>query len=157
MRIFLLLLSVIFLTTSHAAYASEPSITGLWATQGNGAVIEIYSCQDDAYCGRFYWLKSEDPKNPSRDDRNPDKDKKKRLLCGLEFIGGFEAQEEQGDFGTGWVYSPRHGARFSASLKLIDKDHLIMKGYFLLPFLGDAQTWTRKANADACYSLKKRL
>ena len=155
MRFCLLLLLLMAQFWAGDAVAAASSIEGLWATQDKDAVVQIYSCDEDEFCGRFYWLKDEDPRSPSRDDNNPDEEKKRRLLCGLKFFGGFE-DEGEGDYGSGWLYSPRHGARFSASIRLIDVDKLELRGFFVVPFLGESQIWTRTSNTTACPSFTKQ-
>jgi len=147
-NIFLLFIVLQFIANS--AVASALSIKGLWETKDKDAVVEFYNCDDDEICGRFYWLKDDSKNNPSLDDKNHDKEKRKRPLCGLKFLGGFK-DLGKGDFGSGWIYSPRHGANFSAAIKLIDQNKLKLRGYFILPFLGESQVWTRKNDAIACH------
>lgn len=134
------------------AFAANKSVEGLWATEGEEAIIEIYKCNEDSICGRFYKLSDEDPMKPSRDNRNLDKNKRTRLLCGLKLLGDF-ASKGEGGYGSGWIYSPRHGTRFSASMRLLSDDRLELRGYFLFSLLGDSQIWTRKENAKACHFL----
>lgn len=151
MRLYFFALMICAAFTVSAVHASVPSIEGLWATEGEEAVVQIYACDESFFCGRFYWLKDENPMSPSRDEKNPQEDKRERLLCGMKFLGGFEKQEEQGDYGSGWLYSPRHGARFSSSLRLLNQDELEMRGYLFVPFLGESQMWKRKKSSPACH------
>ncbi len=151
---FLVLIGV-FLTLSPL-WAQADSAAGLWQTEDSDAVVEIYACENHEFCGRFYWLKDDRLENPSLDDRNKDPVLRKRPLCGLVFMGGFRQSEEKGRYEGGWLYSARHGAMFSASLRLLDRDSLELRGFFLLPFLGGGQTWKRLADAPACPLLEKR-
>lgn len=148
---FLLFLS--FLAFAAPALADEAGLLGLWETQDKDAIVQIYACDKEAYCGRFYWLKDDSADNPSLDDKNPDPDLRQRPLCGLTFLGGFKAEGE-GRFEGGWLYSPRHGATFSASLKLVSPETLELRGYVFLPLLGGGQTWRRAASHAPVCSLR---
>lgn len=151
MMLRILFLVFFYVISFTSAQSAEKSLEGLWATEGREAVVQIYACGDanKEYCGRFYWFKEEDPLNPERDDNNPNKSKRDRLLCGMKFMGGFK-NDGEGHYGGGWVYSPRHGAKYSAFLRMLDVDRLEMRGYLLFSFLGESQTWTRDTNAKPC-------
>ncbi len=156
--------AVLVVLTSGTALAQDMSVTtdtpqtlsvaGLWDTPDHEAVIEIYSCDENEFCGRFYWLKDDDAVNPSRDDKNPDSELRKRPLCGLTFLGGF-SDEGNGMYGSGWVYSPRHGSTYSASIRLVDAQTLEMTGYMFLPFLGKSQRWHRLESSPKCHLLEE--
>ncbi len=144
----------LLLLLSFPAFAAGDPLVGLWQTKDKDAVIEFYECEEK-FCGRFYWLKDDPEDNPSRDDKNRDPALRSRPLCGLTFLGGFKKTGE-GFYGNGWLYSPRHGANFSAQLSLKNKDELELRGYAFLPLLGDTQTWRRLENAPACPALQKK-
>jgi len=146
----LVLISVL----SGAACAAANPLLGLWMTEDKDGVVQFYPCED-RYCGRFYWLKVDSAANPSLDFRNSDDSLKKRPLCGMTFLGGFKDQGN-GEYEEGWIYSPRHGSMFSSNLRLTDKDHLALRGYVFLPFLGGTQIWTRVEQAQACDLLVKK-
>lgn len=124
------------------------AVAGYWYTQDKDGIIELYACGDEV-CGRFHWLRQESPQQVPRDTRNPDPDKKQRPLCALQFMGGFVASDS-GTFEDGWIYSPRHGAVFSARMALVDADTLDLHGYLLTPLLGESQVWHRAAAAPSC-------
>lgn len=137
------------LILSGTAHAQSNSISGLWWTEDNEAIVEFYPC-DSKFCGRFHWLKDNNPALPSRDDNNPDPDKRSRLLCGLTFIGDFK-ETKPGFYDHGWIYSPRHGHNFDATITLLDQDHLELHGYVLASVFGSSQTWSRaSAGSPAC-------
>jgi len=123
-------------------------LVGLWETEDQDGVVELYQCKD-RFCGRFYWLKEDSAENPSRDDRNPDIEKRKRPLCGLMFMGGF-SEVGKGRYENGWIYSPHHGSMFSAELHFIDPNSLSLRGYVFLPFLGGSQVWRRLDASPKC-------
>jgi len=131
-----------------AAQNDTQSITGFWMTQDRDAVVEFYPC-DDMICGRFHWLQDDSAENPSFDDHNRDPDKRRRPLCGLQFLGDFKPQG-QGRFTDGWIYSPQDGSTYSANLALQNADTLELRGYVLIPLLGQSQIWHRTGAAPAC-------
>lgn len=145
---FLLMLCFTASLASRCEAQNNP-ILGLWETADKDAVVEVYSCEHDSFCARFYWLKNDSAETPSLDDRNPDATLRKRPLCGLTFIGGIKEAEE-GLYEGGWLYSPRHGSMFSANLRLIDPSTLELRGFVLISFLGGSQTWTRAPEAKPC-------
>ena len=155
MRIrFLLFIVILFVVVAPSVMAQSDDITGLWMTEEKDGVVEIYSCDNHTFCGRFYWLKDDSAESPSRDDRNPDPDKKMLPLCGMTFMGGF-ASNGEGLYEGGWIYSIRHGATFSAQMALIDNETLRLRGYMFLPFLGGGQNWKRVETASPCYLLRQ--
>ncbi|MGE4351973.1 MAG: DUF2147 domain-containing protein [Bdellovibrionales bacterium] len=152
---FLLVLFLFLLSVQKVAAQEVLSPVGFWLTKDKDAIIEIYPCEDNELCGRFYWLKDDSADKPSLDDHNPDPEKKKRRLCGLPFMGGFE-KEEGSHYRGGWIYSIRHGATFSAELTLHAPTRLELRGYIFLPLLGGSQTWTRVDHPPVCEGLPAR-
>ncbi|MDD3182125.1 MAG: DUF2147 domain-containing protein [Alphaproteobacteria bacterium] len=133
--------------------AQDHSVSGLWRTEDKEGIVEIYPCDEQEYCGRFYWLQDDSAENPSLDENNPNLEQKNRPLCGLTFMGGFSG-DGNGAYTGGWIYSIRHGATFSASLHLVDADTLELHGFVFIPWLGGSQRWTRVSSAQACHGLR---
>lgn len=129
------------------------AVAGYWYTQDRDGIIELYACGEEV-CGRFHWLRQDGPQQVARDTRNPDPDKQQRPLCALQFMGGFVASDS-GAFEDGWIYSPRHGAIFSARMTLVDADTLDLHGYLLTPLLGESQVWHRAAAAPSCLAAQE--
>jgi uncharacterized protein (DUF2147 family) len=131
-------------------------LAGFWKTQDEDGVIEFFPCEKGRFCGRFVWLREDSPENPSLDDKNPDEALRQRPLCGLTFMGGFQPEEQPaGRYDQGWIYSPHHGAMFSAYLTLDAPDKMVLHGYVLFPFLGEDQTWRRTVRPTVvCYEKK---
>lgn len=122
--------------------------TGFWLTQDHDGIIELYSC-DNHLCGRIHWIKEDGPDAFAHDTHNPDPDRRNLPLCGLQLLGNFKPAGN-GSFESGWIYSPHHGNTFNGSIQLIDERTLSLHGYFLLPWMGKSQTWTRVHNAQRC-------
>lgn len=149
MKVFGVVLFILFLM---GAKAQAASLEGYWRTLDGDAVIAFAPCEE-GFCGRFVWLKDEDPAHPSLDDRNPDPDLKKRPLCGMTFLGGFEAQDDT-HYTGGWLYSPRHGHKFSAEITLADPDTLDLRGYVFVPAMGGGQRWSRTEKPVFCGGIR---
>lgn len=141
----LLFLTAPVLATERTANAQ--SVFGFWDTQDKDGIIELYPC-GDKICGRFAWIE-QTSNEPPRDRHNPDAIQRTRPLCQMQFMGDFTT-DGANHYSAGWIYSPRHGERFDAELTLLSNDSLLLRGYFLIPVLGDNQTWTRTANTKRC-------
>jgi uncharacterized protein (DUF2147 family) len=129
------------------------AVSGFWYTENKEGGVELYQCGDHV-CGRIAWI-SDPPDVPMpRDDRNPNPEQKGRPLCHMEFIGGFTPAPDR-HYTGGWIYSPRHGADFSAHMTLIDHNTLKLRGYLLFPALGQSQIWTRDDKMPDCASVKR--
>ncbi len=127
------------------------AVTGLWYTDEHDGGIELYKCGVEI-CGRIYWMKDNfENGDVSRDIRNPDHAKRHRPLCRMEFMTGFTADGD-GHYSDGTIYSPRHGADFSAEMTLLDHNTLELRGYILLPLLGESRTWTRAKTMPECFT-----
>ncbi|MEJ0063931.1 MAG: DUF2147 domain-containing protein [Alphaproteobacteria bacterium] len=132
--------------------ASDPftSVKGVWLTEDKSGAVELYPCGQEL-CGKFYWLKPDPNDAPAADmdDKNPDPKLRNRPLCGMQFMGGFT--EADGKFSGGWIYSPRHGTKFSSEIRPQSPDAIELRGYVLTPLLGQSQIWTRaNNNLPAC-------
>ncbi|MGB4100297.1 MAG: DUF2147 domain-containing protein [Alphaproteobacteria bacterium] len=140
------------LATSAVAAGADPfaPVKGIWLTEDKSGAVELYPCGDEL-CGKFHWLKLEPGATASadRDDKNPNPELRNRPLCGMQFMGGFKP-EGDGEFTGGWIYSPRHGARFSSEIRASGTDALELRGYMLLPILGESQTWTKADKIPSC-------
>ena len=132
--------------------AADPfaAVEGIWMTEDRDGAVELYAC-GDALCGKFYWLKPGPVDDPTADldDKNPNPQLRNRPLCGMQFMGGFTPGDD-GWLDGGWIYSPRHGAKFSSAIKPQSHDAIELRGYLFLPFLGSSQTWTRAAAVKPC-------
>jgi len=144
----LILLGALF---AQDARASDESVFGFWLIKNQRAVVEIVPCGEKA-CGYIVWLKEplDRAGQPKTDAKNPDQDLRARTLCGIQLISDFK-KTEAGAWSGGSLYSPRDGQAYSASMKLGGADTLKLRGYLLLPLLGQTQVWTREAdNRGGC-------
>ena len=114
-------------------------VSGYWVVPGKDAVIRI-----DHENGRLSLniVRTLDP--DLLDSNNPDKSQHAMPLAGTILGYGFK---EKGDgWSGGEIYDPVSGKHYNASLNLIDKNHLKVRGYIGLPVLGRSQIWVRLAS-----------
>ena len=140
LRAFLILT---LLSASHAMAASSP--VGLWMTQKQGVVVDVYEC-DGGLCGKTVWLKKMTFKNgaPRLDAKNPDPALRDRHWCGIEVIRAVKPAGP-GKWEGGEIYDPKTGSTFSFNIAQ-KGEKLKVRGYVGTPILGKSETWTR---ADA--------
>ncbi len=137
------------------AMMQRDPVLGYWLTDAHDGVIELYPCvgRSELVCGRFHWLKDDDPQNVSRDDKNPDPAKRKRPMCQMQFMGDFQPTHD-GHYEGGWIYSPQSGWIYSAQMTLMNFGTLDLHGYVLTPLLGESRIWTRTRFKPVCVTDK---
>lgn len=128
-----------------AVNAMPPAPLGTWFTENHRAAIALAPC-GGALCGRIVWIDESHPppgaSGPPIDRHNPDPALRNRPLCGLEILRGFVADGD-GSWGHGRIYNPQDGDEWRASLAPEGDDRLRLRGYVLVPLLGQTQVWTR--------------
>jgi uncharacterized protein (DUF2147 family) len=134
------------------ARGEAPSAVGRWLVEDQRAVIEIYAC-GERLCGKVVWQSEPREKDGTvkRDRHNPDPALRGKPLCGLQVMAGFTAVPgSPGEWQDGSIYSPESGSTYSATLSLKDAATLHLRGYVLMPLLGETQTWTRDSAHPDC-------
>ena len=125
------------ITTVYAVQADD--VLGTWRVESQeetATQVEIYKCENK-YCGKFSWLEDLN----SLDDKNPDETKRDQKLIGMNFVWGFEFDDDQWEDGN--IYDPRSGKTYDCKMwfKDGDPDVLNVKGYIL--FIGKTSIWYR--------------
>ena len=124
---------------SQAIAAEDPA--GYWATEKNESQIHITHCGGDKICGSIYWMK--DPNDakgaPKLDKENEDEAKRKRPILGLQLI----SMKADDDIWKGSVYNPQNGKTYDATLKILSKTQVELKGCVAYILCG-GQKWTRE-------------
>ena len=118
------------------AIAAPAPITGRWATDDGKAIIEIMPC-GAKICGRVVRLLIKEPPGGQRDERNPDKAKRTRLVEGLQIYWDVVPD------GAGWKgpgYSPEDGRYYKAHMRA-NGNKLTLKG--CVSVFCKTITWTR--------------
>ncbi len=127
-----------FLALGQARAAEDP--TGYWATEKNESQIHIAHC-GEKLCGTIFWMKEpNDSKGALRlDKENEDEAKRKRPLLGLQLIN----MKPEDDYWKGTVYNPTNGKTYDATLKILSKNQVELKGCVAYILCG-GQKWTRE-------------
>jgi uncharacterized protein (DUF2147 family) len=141
------------LTPGPAAAQGGAGVTGRWLTQDGKGVIAIAAC-GSSICGHIDWmkpLKDAPPGSVPRDKHNPDPARRQQPICGLEIIYGFQRDRSAANsWVQGAIYDPDSGNIYHANIKLMDPQHLQLRGYVGIPLLGESQIWTRADNYPRC-------
>jgi uncharacterized protein (DUF2147 family) len=123
---------------------AQPAITGRWATQGFGSIVELQPCADapETVCGRLLWLwEPHDPAGrPRTDARHPDRPLRARPLVGIEIIRGLR-ETSPGTWTGRSLYNPDDGRTYTGSVRL-KGGTLELKGCALTVFC-QTQVWRR--------------
>jgi uncharacterized protein (DUF2147 family) len=113
---------------------SAVPIEGTWLTEDGGGVIDVEPC-GALYCGRIVGLAAASSGSPLPKDVNGNS------RCGLRIVQGL-AESDPGEW-TGKITNPEDGKIYSARLSVDDRGRLHLRGYVLVPLLGQTQIWTR--------------
>ena len=127
---------------SEHAIAKE-GLDGFWQDSDGEVVLEIRPC-GSARCGRVAWLKQPLGQDglALRDYRNPDPALRRRLVCGLEVVSGFQKQPD-GTWGDGSVYVSDEGMSFSGYAEVLSPTQIKVTGYIGLAVFGASEVWTK--------------
>jgi len=130
------LMATVALMSALASRAGRPAvpIEGAWLTEDGGGVIDIEPC-GSLYCGRIVGLDAAASGAPLPKDVNGN------TRCGLQIIRGL-AESDPGEW-SGKITNPEDGQSYSARLTVDDRGRLHLRGYLLVPLLGQTQIWTR--------------
>lgn len=127
---------------AHAQARSD--ISGRWATQGFGSIVEFRPCAGAAetMCGRIVWLwePNDAEGQPRTDRRNPDRALRSRSLVGVEILRGLR-ETTPGVWSEGSVYNPDDGRTYTGMIRLRN-GALELRGCALNLFC-QTQTWRR--------------
>ena len=129
---------------AHAQGAD--GVIGRWLSQDGRGVISIQHCAA-SICGHIDWQQPRDGA-PNHDAKNPDPDLRSRPFCGLTILYGFKRDPARpGAWQDGTIYDPAKGDTYTATIAVRDRDHIVLRGYILLPLLGESQVWSRADDA----------
>jgi uncharacterized protein (DUF2147 family) len=118
-----------FTPSAHAG-----SLEGNWVTQGGAGVIAIKRCPE-GLCGRIAgFARSVDPAHGAPTDFQG------RPMCGSRILVAAPGAEGAWD---GHITDPETGKEWTCSITLDASGRLHLRGYVLLPELGQTQVWTR--------------
>lgn len=132
--------------TANFASAQDLSdkILGVW-TPGHGKARVKIEKVNGKFIGTTVWLKEpNDPETgkPATDKNNPDPALQSRPRLGMVIMKDFEYKE--GTWVNGTIYDPGKGKTYCGKIKMVDNDHIDMRGNICgFSLLGRTDTWTR--------------
>ena len=142
-RLILIVVSVLLFSAGNLLAVSPDAVLGEWLTskEKDAAQITIYKC-DNKFCGKISWTKNAD----SLDKENPDAEKKKRKLLGLDMVFGFTFDADDDRWEDGFIYNPNDGKTYDCRMWLEGADVLQVKGTVGPKWMGIGKTttWFRK-------------
>jgi uncharacterized protein (DUF2147 family) len=122
------------LETSYAA----DTLVGNWWTEGKEGKMKIEKTKSGRYQVILLGGKEEDKK----DVNNPDPKLRERKLKGIVIM--WNLKFEDGEYVDGYCYNPRDGNTYRVKMKITGKNSLRIRGYLLVPLLGQSQDWARQ-------------
>lgn len=123
---------------SMARAERAQEVVGHWLTQDHEGVVAIEPC-GEGLCGRVVGMDA-----PFAADGRPVTDRQGRPQCGLGILQ--ESIETQPGLWHGVITNPNDGTDWRCEFWIVG-DTLHLRGYVLVPLLGQTQVWTRYAGA----------
>ncbi len=137
MRLRLILLLLVSLPAAAQPLGDAAGLVGDWLTEDGGGVIAITPC-DRGLCGRIVGI-SAVGRGPA-----PPPDYAGRPRCGGWLLNAAPIEPGVAD---GEITNPDNGTVWRVRLRAAGPDRLDLRGYVLLPALGQTQHWTRYRGA----------
>jgi len=146
----LLLLSLLVAMHAPLWAASADAIVGFWMVDSEDAIIHIVE-EDGLYKGKLAWLREshyplDDPRGiggePVADRQNPDPELRSAPLVGMTILKQLQYDGME-LWRNGRVYNSENGKTYDCRIWLTDRQHLNLRGFLTIPFLGATTTWTR--------------
>jgi uncharacterized protein (DUF2147 family) len=135
---------VLGVTTGTETAQGGDGITGRWLTEDRKGVVDIAPC-GASICGRLDWIYQPMRHGaPTEDEENPNPALRNRRLCGVIMLYDFHRDPaDPRHWEGGYIYDPESGHTYHAEITVVDSEHLRLRGYVMVPLLGESQTWTR--------------
>jgi len=121
------------LETSYPA----DTIEGKWWTEGKEGLMKIEKTKS----GRYQVIIVSGKDENKNDVKNPDPKLRERKLKGIVIM--WNLKFEDGAYVDGYCYNPRDGNTYRVKMKITGQNSLRIRGYLLVPLLGQSQDWVR--------------
>jgi uncharacterized protein (DUF2147 family) len=115
------------------------ALVGNWWTEGKEGLMKIVKTKKGRYEVVLLGGKEENKK----DVNNPDPKLRERTLKGIVIM--WNLRFEDGEYIEGYCYNPRDGNTYRVKMNITGPKTLRLRGYLLVPLLGQSQDWTRAA------------
>ena len=115
------------------------TLVGNWWTEGKEGKMKIEKTKS----GRFQVILLGGKEENKKDVNNPDPKLRDRKLKGIVIM--WNLKFEDGEYVDGYCYNPRDGNTYRVKMKITGPNTLRLRGYLLVPLLGQSQDWTRAA------------
>jgi uncharacterized protein (DUF2147 family) len=129
----------------------SPSIEGDWLVESRDAVIRIER-RGDQYEGHIVW-QLHDTYGPEdgpdldgkivTDRKNPDPSLRLQPLTGLRLLWGLRYDATHDIWVDGHVYDTDNGKVYQCQIRLLDGNHLKLRGFIGISLLGGNTVWSR--------------
>jgi uncharacterized protein (DUF2147 family) len=141
-----LLIATVLVPTGHAQAASADP-TGIWRKADQGerpGKIQLYRCGSGKryLCAKIIWLQNPNDSQgrPLHDVRNENPSMRDRPILGLPIITGLAPAAP--NVWKGSIYNPEDGNTYSATLTLVSRNQINLKGCKAWLLCGE-RTWLR--------------
>jgi uncharacterized protein (DUF2147 family) len=122
------------LAASPGVAGAETGLVGVWLTEHHDGVIAVAPC-GAGLCGRIVGMAQ-----PLRPDGSRRTDPQGRPQCGLSILHA--APGDEPGLWQGEITDPDDGSVWQCQLSLDGEGRLHLRGYVLLPLLGQTEVWT---------------
>ncbi len=113
------------------------SILGNWWSEGKEGLLKIVKTK----AGLYEVVMVDGVDADKKDVKNPDPKLRDRTLRGIVIM--WHLRFEDGEYVDGYCYNPRDGHTYRVKMKVTGPKSLTLRGYLLVPLLGQSQDWTR--------------
>lgn len=141
-------LAALLLLTASPAFAQQQvkAPTGLWLTQNERSVVELYQCEagKPLLCGKIAWIIDG---GMQYDTKNPDASKHKNPICGMTILSNLK-MDTPTKWSGGKVYKADEGDMYDANMTILGDNKLEVRGFVGMSMFGKTQTWTRVSAKD---------
>jgi uncharacterized protein (DUF2147 family) len=130
-------LAVILLTLLGQSQVRAGDIVGNYIVPSKDGAIQIYESK-----GKYYGkiILNKDP--AKLDINNPDKEKQKRKVLGLDILNAFTFDGDD-TWKDGTIYDPKNGKTYSCKITRNDNGDLNIRGFIGVSLLGRTETFVK--------------
>ena len=143
---YLMIVCFFGLAIKAQAQDAENAILGKWESVEKNLIVEVYK-QAGTYKAKIVWFYDEDdtitPIDQRLDIKNPNKSLRNRKILGLQVLSGLVYNAKQKRWVNGKIYDSSSGRTWSATVWLSDANTLLVRGYYLVRWLGKTLTFKR--------------